>query len=628
MSGWQSHWNAFGALLYNGSMQDPTSHEEYVNAGFTTVADAPRRRKELEIPGRPCWEDGCAKCLASASMGRCSACAAVEECSCMCSSFFQKESFAPVAPEEREIHVSAAAKHFIPRVVHQVWISDEALEGDPKKHRGILKLLERNRQLGNHTLYDGTAARQFIQQRFPSSVLDAFDLLVPGKFKSDLARLCLLLVEGGVYVDNDILLTTSLDELLGGHTGFLATLDRFANRGANQTCLLNGLIAAAPGHPAIAIALARLVAHVLNQDTFADLLGDFSDPPVWHMVTSSDLWATGPCLLGSSLNLALARDPFAGFEPGTWSFDARSSASGGIRFGQVRLLDLRPVEPASRGMEFGVEVDPARIRPLAPEKCRAHHCHHARYDVDGDRYVGFSKFLQTTEVPSWLNASIGHLDWDGWRWGRSEMFTRPNRPRARRQMQMTVVYPSAVLSISSNGTITYQHYQHMSAWVHKCGRRAQALYFIPLQGGETAWAEGEVEEAPEEDLSLLDASAEGFEPEDGAAEEDLASLEAADGLEEVAEEDLAALEAAALDSFEAPADEGPPVEAAPGFEASEVADAEEEEDLAALEAAACASFEEGPEDAEAAGRCPLADATSEFPQAQDPGNGSFCRAFA
>ena len=311
----------------------------------------------------------------------------------------RRRSLEPVMERNVKVRPVETSGHLIPRVVHQVWIANDSIEGQlaDTKYRNTVKLLAHNRQLGNHSLYNEAAMRHFIQEKLRSLVLEAFDLVVPGKYKSDLARLCLLLVQGGVYIHNDILLAASLDDLLGSQVGFLATLDQTANNGENQTCLLNGLVAAASGHPAIAIALTQLLGRILNRDTFADILGEFVDPPVWNMVFDSNLWYSGPCLLGSSLNTALGTDPFAGFEPGTWSFDSKSSFHK-LQFGDVPLLDLRHISPAPEG-DFGVETETRKVREKERTGCkdRSGHvtkCHHARYDVESRRYVAFSKFLQ------------------------------------------------------------------------------------------------------------------------------------------------------------------------------------------------------------------------------------------
>jgi len=53
----------------------------------------------------------------------------------------------------------------------------------------------------NYYLYDDYDCRKFIYNNFDLDVLHAFDKLIPGAYKSDLWRYCILYINGGVYMD-------------------------------------------------------------------------------------------------------------------------------------------------------------------------------------------------------------------------------------------------------------------------------------------------------------------------------------------------------------------------------------------------------------------------------------------
>ena len=53
----------------------------------------------------------------------------------------------------------------------------------------------------NIQLYDDNDCRNFIQNNFPEDLLIAFDTLKPGAYKADLWRLCILYINGGIYID-------------------------------------------------------------------------------------------------------------------------------------------------------------------------------------------------------------------------------------------------------------------------------------------------------------------------------------------------------------------------------------------------------------------------------------------
>jgi mannosyltransferase OCH1-like enzyme len=53
----------------------------------------------------------------------------------------------------------------------------------------------------NHYLYDDKECRNFIKSNFDTDVLYSYDTLVPGAFKADLWRYCVLYKLGGIYLD-------------------------------------------------------------------------------------------------------------------------------------------------------------------------------------------------------------------------------------------------------------------------------------------------------------------------------------------------------------------------------------------------------------------------------------------
>ena len=50
-------------------------------------------------------------------------------------------------------------------------------------------------------IYDDNQCREFIQNNFEKEVVYAFDKLIPGAYKADLWRLCVLFIKGGIYLD-------------------------------------------------------------------------------------------------------------------------------------------------------------------------------------------------------------------------------------------------------------------------------------------------------------------------------------------------------------------------------------------------------------------------------------------
>lgn len=61
--------------------------------------------------------------------------------------------------------------------------------------------------------YDIEQGREYVSRHCREHV-EAFDVLKPTAFKADLLRYCILFTEGGIWMDDDIVLTESIDEMI------------------------------------------------------------------------------------------------------------------------------------------------------------------------------------------------------------------------------------------------------------------------------------------------------------------------------------------------------------------------------------------------------------------------------
>lgn len=202
----------------------------------------------------------------------------------------------------------------IPRLVHQTWY--EPLEKE--KYPNMSRLQQSWKQSGwEHTFYDDASAARFLFEHFPPQVLEAYHAIQPGAFKADLFRYCCLLIKGGVYADMDVLLETNLEEAIDPDVGFMTPMDEPGIKVGQQACLWNGLMAVAPGHPFVAKTLELVVNNIRNRFTSVDYDDMLCPDPV---LSASHLWdilfTTGPCILGTAMNLVLQRHPQTGFTAG------------------------------------------------------------------------------------------------------------------------------------------------------------------------------------------------------------------------------------------------------------------------------------------------------------------------
>jgi len=91
-------------------------------------------------------------------------------------------------------------EHFenkIPLNLFNTWETHELL---PKMKENVEKLKEKNPEF-NYYLYDDHECREFIKNNFDESVVNAYDSLIPGAYRADLWRYCILYIYGGVYMD-------------------------------------------------------------------------------------------------------------------------------------------------------------------------------------------------------------------------------------------------------------------------------------------------------------------------------------------------------------------------------------------------------------------------------------------
>ena len=64
-----------------------------------------------------------------------------------------------------------------------------------------IKYIKINNPGFKHFLFDDNDCREFIKNNFDTSVLNAYDKLIPGAYKADLWRYCILYKMGGIYMD-------------------------------------------------------------------------------------------------------------------------------------------------------------------------------------------------------------------------------------------------------------------------------------------------------------------------------------------------------------------------------------------------------------------------------------------
>ena len=110
----------------------------------------------------------------------------------------QKEGMTIDLVYERDYDVQEKMKSaIIPLKIYQTW-HDKTL---PPKMKECVDTLKAQNPEFEYRLYDDYECRDFIKKNFDKDVLNAFDSLIPGAYKADLWRYCILYKNGGIYLD-------------------------------------------------------------------------------------------------------------------------------------------------------------------------------------------------------------------------------------------------------------------------------------------------------------------------------------------------------------------------------------------------------------------------------------------
>jgi hypothetical protein len=172
-----------------------------------------------------------------------------------------------------------------------------------------------------------------------------------------------LLIHGGIYADVDVLLSTDLDKLMENDIGFMVPVDEPGRSTGAGSCLWNGFLAAAPGHPIIAKTIEMVVNNVRNRYTAVDIDNMLCPTRAHHRLPDLELshsfdllYITGPCILGGALNIVFGKHIQSHIAPGelflndrkdyvdsTRTFIVQANNANGNAF--TSLLDIEVDDP-------------------------------------------------------------------------------------------------------------------------------------------------------------------------------------------------------------------------------------------------------------------------------------------
>jgi mannosyltransferase OCH1-like enzyme len=166
-----------------------------------------------------------------------------------------------------------------PLVIYQSW-EDHFVP--PKMKQNVLKMLEKNPEF-DYYLFDDSESRVFIKENYPQEVVDAFDCIVPGAYKSDLWRYCILYKKGGCYMDIKMTPLVPLTQVLQIQPTIFVK-DHIQSEFKMYECIWNGIMISPPGNKIFKQCIDNIVEMVQQ-----------------HNYGRNALDITGPCLLGRTV---------------------------------------------------------------------------------------------------------------------------------------------------------------------------------------------------------------------------------------------------------------------------------------------------------------------------------------
>ena len=160
----------------------------------------------------------------------------------------------------------------IPTNIFQTWQTKNL---PPSMFNAISKIKNQNPRF-NYFLFDDNDCRKFIKTNFPADVFNAYDRLIPGAYKADLWRLCVLYIHGGIYMDIKLVCVNGFKLIE------LTEANHFVKDRLAPLSIFNSCMVCQQNHPYLLMAIKKIVNNV-NTNFYG----------------SNPLEPTGPVMLGN-----------------------------------------------------------------------------------------------------------------------------------------------------------------------------------------------------------------------------------------------------------------------------------------------------------------------------------------
>jgi hypothetical protein len=180
----------------------------------------------------------------------------------------------------------------IPCNFYQTWATKNISE----ELKQIINTWKINNPEYNYYLYDNDDCEEFIKKNFDERIYNAYCKIIPGAYKADFWRYCILYIHGGVYVDIDTLCLGKINTFLNKDIDFMVPIDLNINNFEGKHNLFNSFIASIAQHEILKNCIDYIVNLIEN-----------------NIIPQSKLDFSGPGCLGRSTNKYLNLDETSAF---------------------------------------------------------------------------------------------------------------------------------------------------------------------------------------------------------------------------------------------------------------------------------------------------------------------------
>jgi mannosyltransferase OCH1-like enzyme len=151
----------------------------------------------------------------------------------------------------------------IPKVIIQTW--DEAIYKNTSHYNDTMLLIEMNPEY-EYKFFDNNDCINFIKNNFDKNIFDSYNSIISNKIKSELFRYCYLYINGGCYINSNLICKNPLHKIINQNDNNILCHDEINN------VYYNGIIMTIPKNELINNMIQNIINNNINKITSYKLI--------------------------------------------------------------------------------------------------------------------------------------------------------------------------------------------------------------------------------------------------------------------------------------------------------------------------------------------------------------------